>query len=301
MQIKDFTSEVENKGILCVNDEPMCKHTTFHIGGNADVFITASSAEQVKTIISAADKYNVPLFCIGRGSNLLVSDKGIEGAVISLAGINDISVKGNRITAGAGVPLSALCIAAREASLSGIEFAFGIPGSVGGALFMNAGAYGGEMSNVVVSAECVDKTGNIRTLSHDEMALGYRTSIFKDEELLIISVTVELEKAEKADIAALMEKYASSRKEKQPLESPSAGSTFKRPQGHFAGALIESSNLKGTCCGGAQVSTKHAGFVINKGNATCADVRELIKKIQDTVLEHDGVKLETEVIFVGRE
>lgn len=300
MQLEAFISEVENKGISCVTGEPMACHTTFRIGGKADVFVTVSNGTELSFVIKTARQCGVPVFCIGKGSNLLVSDKGIEGAVISLAGMNEIKADGNRVTAGAGASLSALCITARDASLSGLEFAYGIPGSVGGALFMNAGAYGGEMSQVVVSAECVDENGEYRTVSADEMELGYRTSVFKRGGLFITSVTIELISGDKAEIAAKMQELTARRKEKQPLEYPSAGSTFKRPQGYFAGALIEKNGLKGVSCGGARVSEKHAGFVINGGGACCADVLGLIKKIQKTVFENDGVMLETEVLFVGR-
>lgn len=301
MQLEAFIAEVENKGISCVRGEPMARHTTFRIGGNADVFITVSKTEQLSFALKAARRYEVPVFCIGRGSNLLVSDKGIAGAVISLAGMNEITVEGDRIICGAGASLSALCVAARDASLSGLEFAFGIPGSVGGALFMNAGAYGGEMSQAVVSAECVGENGEYRTVELGEMELGYRTSIFKRGGLYITSVAVRLIPAERSEITAKMEELTARRKEKQPLEYPSAGSTFKRPEGHFAGALIEKNGLKGTCCGGARVSEKHAGFVINSGGASCNDVLGLIEKVQNTVLRNDGVMLEPEVLFVGRE
>ena len=301
MQLNAFTAEVEREGIVCRLQEPMKNHTTFRIGGNADVFVKVSSTRELKTVLNKAKEFSVPLFCIGKGSNLLVSDKGIEGAVVSLCGLDKIQVDGNRLTSGAGATLSALCGAAKDASLTGLEFAYGIPGSVGGALYMNAGAYGGEMSQTVVSAECMTAEGEIKTLCLEQMELGYRTSIFKNENLFILSVTFRLEKGEKQKISAKMNELIGKRKEKQPLDFPSAGSTFKRPEGFFAGALIEQNGLKGVCCGGAEVSEKHAGFIINKSNATSADVCSLIKKVQDTVFQKDGVKLETEVMFVGRE
>lgn len=300
MQLEAFISEVENKGISCVKDEEMACRTTFRIGGKADVFVNVSNSEELVFVLKSAQKNDVPVFCIGRGSNLLVSDNGIEGAVISLRSINEITTNGNCIRCGAGASLSSLCIAARDASLSGLEFAFGIPGSVGGALFMNAGAYGGEMSQVVVSAECVDKNGNVLTIPLSEMELGYRTSVFKKGGMFITYITVELASGNKEEITAKMEELTARRKDKQPLEYPSAGSTFKRPEGYFAGALIEKNGLKGASCGGARVSEKHAGFVINGGDATCADVLDLIKKVQKTVLDNDGVLLEPEVLFVGR-
>ncbi len=281
-------------------DEPMSAHTTFKIGGNADIMINVPDTKDLCDVVSNAKKYGVPYFILGKGSNLLVSDSGIEGAVISLSAMCGVSVSGETITCGAGAPLTALCVAARDAGLTGIEFAFGIPGSVGGALFMNAGAYGGEMSQVVLSAECVDRDGNVVVIGRDDMALGYRTSIFKQNGFIITSVTVGLKKGDITKIGAEMQELMGRRKDKQPLEYPSAGSTFKRPVGNFAGALIEKNNLKGVGVGAAEVSVKHAGFVINKGGATCEDVKALMKKIQQTVLENDGVRLEPEVIFVGR-
>ena len=300
MQLNAFIAEVESKGIAFTLNEPMHQHTTFRIGGNADVFIKVAKTDELCAVLCAAQKYCVPIFFLGRGSNLLVSDDGIEGAVVSLGGMNDIKVLGNKIVCGAGASLSAVCVAARDNSLTGLEFAFGIPGSIGGALFMNAGAYGGEMSQVIKSAECVDSDGNITTLTAEQMSLGYRTSIFKRGGLYITEVTLELKKGDRQAISTQMEELTARRKEKQPLEFPSAGSTFKRPEGYFAGALIEKNGLKGLSVGAAQVSEKHAGFVINKGGASCKDVCALIEKIQQRVLEADGVLLETEVLKTGR-
>lgn len=288
-------------GVKYTLDEPMCNHTTFKIGGNADIMINVADTKSLCDVVTSAKNCGVPYFIIGKGSNLLVSDDGIEGAVISVSEISDIKISGNRLVCGAGANLAAVCVAARDAGLSGLEFAFGIPGSVGGALYMNAGAYGGEMSQVVTGAECVAPDGTVISVSKDEMALGYRTSAFKEKGLIITSVTFELECGDVGEINATMQELLSRRKDKQPLEYPSAGSTFKRPVGHFAGALIEKNNLKGVGVGAAEVSVKHAGFVINKGGATCKDVRALIKEIQRVVLENDGVQLETEVIFVGRQ
>ncbi len=288
-------------GVKYALDEPMCNHTTFKIGGNADIMINVADTKSLCDVISSAKACGVPYFILGKGSNLLVSDDGIDGAVISVSDISDIKISGNTVVCGAGANLAAVCIQSRDAGLTGLEFAFGIPGSVGGALYMNAGAYGGEMSQVVVGAECVDRDGNVISVSKDEMSLGYRTSAFKEKGLIITSVTFELEYGNREEINAKMQELLSRRKDKQPLEYPSAGSTFKRPVGHFAGALIEKNNLKGVGVGAAEVSVKHAGFVINKGGATCKDVQALIKKIQKTVFENDGIKLETEVIFVGRQ
>lgn len=281
--------------------EPMNKHTSFKTGGEADIFINVHSAEELSYLCETARALEVPVFILGKGSNLLVSDKGIEGAVISLSGLDEIIVEGNKITVGAGASLSALCVAAEKASLSGLEFAYGIPGSVGGALFMNAGAYGGEMRDVVTSAEYLTPEGESRQISADEMALGYRTSIFKSNQNIITSVSFTLKEDSSEEIRARMTDFMDRRKSKQPLEYPSAGSTFKRPEGYFAGALIEQNNLKGVSVGGAMVSEKHAGFVINYDNATTDDILKLIGHIKATVLNNNGVTLETEVIFVGRQ
>lgn len=280
--------------------EVMKNHTSFKIGGKADYFVSVHNTEQLKAVITKAQELEMPYFILGKGSNLLVSDKGIDGAVIDLLNFNEITVEGDCITAGAGASLAQVCTKACEQSLTGLEFAYGIPGTVGGGLYMNAGAYGGELSQVVESALCMDSEGNTETLEVSQMQLGYRTSVFKQNGKIITSVTFKLKKGEKEKIKSEMEEIISRRKQKQPLEYASAGSTFKRPEGHFAGALIEKNNLKGVSVGGAQVSEKHAGFVINRGGATCEDVKCLMKKITDTVLEQDGVKLEPEVIFVGR-
>ena len=251
--------------------------------------------------MSLTKEFNLPLLLLGKGSNLLVSDKGIAGVVISLDGLDSVTVDGDTVTCGAGASLRAVCLAAQKSSLSGLEFAYGIPGTVGGALYMNAGAYGGEMSQVVVSATALDRDGNIKLFTPEQMKLGYRVSAFKNTDLIITSVTLKLKHGNADEIKAAMDDFFSRRRDKQPLEFPSAGSTFKRPEGYFAGALIEKNNLKGASVGGAQVSQKHAGFVINTGDATCCQVKELIKIIQDTVRENNGVELETEVIYIGKE
>lgn len=281
--------------------EPMNRHTSFKIGGPADMFITVSSVEQLVSVINKAVELDVNCFILGKGSNILASDNGIEGAVISLAGINDISVSGDEIRCGAGLSLSELCITAAENGLSGLEFAYGIPGTVGGGLFMNAGAYGGEMSDVVKEAEYISFDGKKGVISAEEMQLGYRTSIFKNSNMIITAVTFKLSFADKTEIRSKMDDFLHRRKDKQPLDFPSGGSTFKRPEGYFAGSLIEKNGLKGKTVGGAMVSEKHAGFVINYNNASGKDVKELIKIVKETVLKSDGVNLEPEIIFVGRE
>ena len=280
--------------------EPMSTHTSFKIGGPADIFITPDSEDKLSEVIKKCSELKTPYFILGKGSNVLVSDRGIEGAVISMSRMNEITVNGDKITCLAGAALSEVCRTALNSSLSGLEFAYGIPGSVGGALYMNAGAYGGEMSDIAESACYVTENGEQGCISACDMALGYRTSVFKNGGMIITSVTLCLHKGEKSEIEEKMNDYISRRREKQPLEYPSAGSIFKRPKGYFAGALIEKNGLKGYKSGGAMVSEKHAGFVINCGNASAMDVKNVIDKVKKTVLEADGVALEPEVILVGK-
>lgn len=301
MDFKAFEEYCKTQKIEYRLNEPMNLHTSFKIGGPADIFISVCNKEQLANVILKLKELEIPYFILGKGSNLLVSDKGIEGAVISTLNMNDISVDGEYVTADTGASLASVCITAMENGLSGLEFAFGIPGAVGGALYMNAGAYGGEMSQAVVSAEYIDKGGNVKRIKTEDMRLGYRTSIFKTEEMIITSVTFKLIKDDRKQIKAAMDDFLLRRKTKQPLEYPSAGSTFKRPEGYFAGALIEKNNLKGVSVGGAMVSKKHAGFIINYNNATCSDVTLLMQKVSDTVYINDGVRLCPEVILVGRE
>ena len=291
---------LDNK-ITFKKNEIMKNHTSFKIGGKADYFVECKTTECLKATVDAAKSFGLPYFVLGKGSNLLVSDKGIRGVVVSLALFDDINVCGEQIVVGAGASLAKLCTVAMENSLAGLEFAYGIPGSVGGALYMNAGAYGGEVSQVVASATVLDKQGNIKEIALKDMQLGYRTSVFKTNGDIILSVKFALRLGDKAKIKAAMDDFMARRKAKQPLEYPSAGSTFKRPTGYYAGALIEQNNLKGAAVGGAMVSEKHAGFVIYFDNATANDVKELMKKVQNTILENNGVELEPEVIFVGEE
>lgn len=282
-------------------NEPMKEHTSFKIGGPADYFVNLKNVESLIKVLNQVNLLKLPYYIIGKGSNLLVSDDGIDGVVISLLGINKIIVDGDILTADCGCNLANVCQIAMEHGLEGLEFAYGIPGSVGGALYMNAGAYGGEMSQVVVSAEYVSADGKLQgVLSLDDMKLGYRTSIFNSCDKIITRVVFKLKKGNCDKIKEKMDDFLSRRKDKQPLNFPSAGSTFKRPVGNFAGALIEKNNLKGYSVGGAMVSEKHAGFVINFDNASCNDVKQLIKYVSDTVYNADSVTLEPEVIFVGR-
>ena len=293
--IIDYCKE-NNIRFLC--DEPLALHTSFRIGGNADVFLYADNVDALSGVLGVLNKNKIPFMVIGRGSNLLFNDNGVRGVIISLEEMKAISLKGNTVTALSGAHLSAVCNFAAENSLSGLEFAYGIPASVGGALYMNAGAYGGEMKNVVVSALCMNYNGEIIKIDAKDMSLSYRSSIFKSKDYIVLSADFVLENGVKENILKEMNSIISKRKEKQPLEYPSAGSTFKRPEGYFAGALIEQNNLKGVSVGGAQVSEKHAGFIINKNNATCEDVLNLIEKVKATVYEKDSVMLEREVILI---
>ncbi len=301
MDIKAFEEFCTNEKIEYRTEEPMRNHTSFKIGGPASLFIEPKNTDELCLLMTAIKKFEIPYFVIGNGSNILVSDKGIEGAVISLSKINSIEVNGEYITAGAGASLAGVCAAARDNSLSGLEFAYGIPGCAGGSLYMNAGAYNGEISQAVDSCKFITSEGITEEISKNDMNFGYRKSIFRGSDMIITSVKYRLKKGDKEKINALMEDYMEKRKAKQPLEFPSAGSTFKRPEGNFAGALIEKNNLKGVTVGGAMVSPKHAGFLINCGSATCEDVKKLIELVKETVFKADGVMLEPEIIFVGKE
>ncbi len=299
MENKSFFEAITEKKIEIKENVSLKELTTFKIGGNAEIFVSVKDADEVAYVMKKVKEYKLPLFVLGKGSNLLVSDKGVKGVVLNMCGFDGVRFEENNVVCKAGLYLQKLCTLALERGLSGLEFAFGIPGSVGGALYMNAGAYGGEIKDCVVSAKCIDQNGNTLVLSRDEMALGYRTSVFKNSGYIITEVTFSLKEDDKEQIKARMNDFMSRRKDKQPLEFASAGSTFKRPEGHFAGALIEKNGLKGLSVGDAAVSEKHAGFVINKGNAKSEDVKELIEIIKKTVYENDGVMLEPEVIFVG--
>lgn len=281
-------------------NENMSKHTSFKIGGCADIYICPHSKEELKEIILLAKKENIPFYVVGNGSNLLVSDEGVKGAVISTLKLNKIKVTDDTIYAEAGASLTAVCLAARDASLTGLEFAYGIPGSIGGALFMNAGAYDGEMSFITTLAESITPLGESVSRNTEELKLGYRHSIYRENGEIITGVTLKLKKGDKEKISDRMTELMVKRKTSQPLDFPSAGSTFKRPKGGFAAALIDECGLKGRSIGGAEVSTKHAGFVINKEDATAKDVLALIEIIKNEVSEKKNITLEPEVIFVGR-
>lgn len=278
-------------------DEPMSKHTTFKIGGNAKVVAYPSNEEQISQIVKFTKENEIRLLTVGNGSNLLVADEGIDACVMILddhfAGIKLIDDE--TIFALSGTLLIKVCRFAYENGLSGLEFAYGIPGSCGGGAFMNAGAYGGEMKDVMFRCSHIDQNGDRGFLEGDDMRLGYRHSAYYDNGCIITGVYLKLKKADKAEIKSKMDDFMSRRREKQPLEYPSAGSTFKRPEGYFAGTLIEECNLKGKRVGGAEVSEKHAGFVINKGNATCKDVLDLCELVSDTIKKEKGVSLEMEI------
>lgn len=287
------------KKINCeyAQNEPMSQHTTFKIGGNASLVVYPESETQISEIVKAAKQAGIRLITIGNGSNLLVDDDGIDACVMILdEHFSDIKlIDEETIYASAGAMLIKVCRFAYENGLSGLEFAYGIPGTCGGGAFMNAGAYGGEMKDVLVKCSHIDKDGNIGCLENDDLKLSYRHSAYYDNDCIITGLYLKLKKGNKAEIKEKMDDLISRRRNKQPLEFPSAGSTFKRPDGYFAGALIEECGLRGRSAGGAQVSEKHCGFVINKGGATCKDVLELCKICSDTVYDKKGVKLEMEI------
>lgn len=290
----------EIMGCEARQNEPMSKHTSFKIGGNADAYIKVNNLSKLSTILKECQDSDVDYMILGNGSNLLVSDEGIRGAVIRLDGdFRKITlVDDTTIFCGAGATLAYLCKFALNCGLSGLEFAWGIPGTVGGAVFMNAGAYDGEMKDVVHSVSHISPNGEIGRTEKDDLRFGYRTSIYRSNNMIITGITIKLKKGNPDEIRAKMDDYMLRRSTKQPLEYPSAGSVFKRPEGNFAGALIEQCGLKGKLCGGAQVSEKHAGFIINKSNATAKDVRELITQIQKTVSDKTGYNLECELIIL---
>lgn len=301
MKVDSLAALSEKLKIKYSINEPMALHTSFKIGGNADIFICPETTEQLTEILKTAKSENIPCFILGKGSNLLVSDNGIEGAVVSTLSMQQIIlVNEDVIMAEAGASLASVCRFARDNGLTGLEFAYGIPASVGGALYMNAGAYGGDMSTVVKKAASLTANLDLVYRNVENMGLAYRKSIYEENGEIVTAVVFKLELGDKEKIAAEMETIMAKRIKSQPLDYPSAGSTFKRPEGYYAAALIDECGLKGLSVGGAEVSKKHAGFVINKGKATCNDVLQLIGKIQNIVKEKRSVNLETEVIHIGR-
>lgn len=304
MDIKHITqllAEVVDKDNV-KNYVPMAEHTSFKIGGPADILVTPKTAQQIAKIIEISKTERVPIFIMGNGSNLIVREKGIRGITVKLFdNFGAYEVEGTVIKAHAGILLSNLSNIAYQNGLTGLEFASGIPGTLGGAIAMNAGAYGGEMKDVVVKTEYIDKDGNIKSVEADEHCFGYRTSFIQKEGGIVLSSELKLKAGDKNQIKALMDDLCKRRNEKQPLKMPSAGSVFKRPEGYFAGKLIEDCGLRGYSIGGAQVSGMHCGFIVNKGNAVAGDVIALIELIKRTVKNKFGVDLETEVKIVGEE
>lgn len=281
-------------------NEPMKNHTTFKIGGPAQYYVTPESVTQIQEVVSLCRDMNIPLHVIGNGSNILVGDDGVDGVVLALFNtFSDYEIKDNVITAQAGMSLIKLAVIALREGLTGLEFASGIPGSVGGAVYMNAGAYDGQMKDVVTSVTVLDEAGNIRILGRNELDMGYRTSAVAKHNMIVLQVIIELKAGDKEQIKDRMNQLSELRKQKQPLEYPSAGSTFKRPEGYFAGKLIADAGLKGYSIGGAAVSEKHAGFVVNMGGATAKDVVELTDYIKKRIIEQFGVTLELEIKKIG--
>lgn len=280
--------------------EPMREHTTFKIGGPADVYVIPRSIEDLARIHRVCSDTLTPMRIVGNGSDLLIADSGVRGVVVQvLDNLSEITIEGNVVRVQAGATNREVAQAALEAGLSGFEFAAGIPGTIGGAAIMNAGAYGGEFRDVCIELTCVDSEGDFVTVSRDAADWSYRHSMMSDEGYVVAEAVLELTPADPAGIKATMDDLQARREEKQPLEMPSAGSTFKRPEGYFAGKLIQDSDLMGVSVGGAQVSTKHAGFVVNAGDATAADVLGLIRHVQETVKDRFGVDLEPEVRMWG--
>ena len=297
----DKLSNIIEKDSILV-DEPMSRHITFRVGGSADFFVTPGTKEEVRDAVRVCKEEKMPYYIIGNGSNLLVSDKGYRGVIIQIyKEMNEVTVEGDIIKAQAGALLSGIAAKALAAELTGFEFASGIPGTIGGACVMNAGAYGGEMKDVLESVTVLTGEGEILKISREDLELGYRTSVIARKGYVVLEATLKLEHGEGAKIKAYMDELKEKRVTKQPLEYPSAGSTFKRPEGHFAGKLIEDAGLRGFQVGGAQVSEKHCGFVINRDHATAADIMELMRQVQIRVKENSGVDLEPEVKMLGDE
>ena len=306
-------------------DEPMSRHISFRVGGPADLFLRVGDTAELEKVLGILQTAGVPYFFLGKGTNLLVGDRGYRGAVITFTGVKSqpltdttkelpaieagefseaapldtVCIAGEEITAGAGASLTRVAVMARDNGLSGLEFAAGIPGSVGGGLVMNAGAYDGEMRQVVKNARLLMPDGKILTVSDNDLRFGYRKSLLKEIPAVALQVTFRLTPKEPSAITEKMQDFANRRLAKQPLEYPSAGSTFKRPEGHFAGQLIEEAGLRGYTVGGAGVSEKHCGFVVNRDNASAAEIRQVIEDVQTKVLAHSGIRLEREVIFLG--
>ena len=299
MELYKALCEISGEGNV-LKDEPMKMHTTFRIGGPADYFIQPSKIEEIRRIVAVCRECSTPYYIMGNGSNLLVGDKGFRGVIVQVfKQMSDVYADGERVYAQAGALLSKTAAVACEASLTGMEFASGIPGTLGGALRMNAGAYGGEIKDVLLDAQVLTQDGEFLTLTAEELELSYRHSCIFEKNYVVVSARFAFEKGDADQIRGRMDELAKARREKQPLEFPSAGSTFKRPEGYFAGKLIQDAGLKGYTVGGAQVSEKHSGFVINRGGATAEEVVFLIKQVQKKVMKQFNVMMQPEVRFIG--
>jgi len=283
-------------------NEPMSKHTTMRVGGPVDIMVLPNTIEEITDVINYAKENNIPIKVIGNGSNMIVSDLGIEGIVVKLTcNMSNVNICGETVTCTAGASMPKTAVIARQNSLAGFEFACGIPGTIGGGVKMNAGAYGGQISDVLVSCKYLDENLNVKEIENKDMNYSYRHSIFIDNpNYIVLEATFKLNKGNMEEIESKMQENNTSRKTKQPYEYPSAGSVFRRPEGYFVGKLVQDAGLRGVSVGGAQVSEKHTGFIINKDNATCEDLKKLIELVQKTVKEKFGVELKTEVEFVGR-
>ena len=292
------------KDFLCkysfsfVENESLKKHTTMKVGGNADFIVYPKNAEEVSMLISFLNKENIRYYILGNGSNVMFSDEGFKGVIIKSEKLNDIKIDGNKIYFGAGVSMTKAAKTAVENSLSGIEYCYGIPGNIGGGLYMNAGAYSGEISSKLISIDYVDENGEIKTISAKDCDYGYRHSVFMSRRRFILGGLFQFEYGNKAELKRFCEEIMQKRISKQPLDMPSAGSSFKRPAGYFAAALIDECGLKGKTIGGAQVSEKHAGFIVNKGDATCKDITALADYVENEVYKKTGIKIEKEMIIV---
>ncbi len=297
---KDLFSKIYKESQIQI-DAKMSEHIYFKVGGPVDILLTPNTSKQIQETITICKENNIPFYVMGNGSNLLVKDGGIRGVVIKLCELNTIERMGNEIKAGCGALLKDVSAEATKASLTGFQFACGIPGSVGGAVFMNAGAYDGEISFVIKEAEVLDDNQEIRIVSKDELNLGYRTSLVMEKGYVVLSATFALEFGDQEKIQSRVDELTTRREDRQPLEYPSAGSTFKRPEGYFAGKLIQDAGLKGFTIGGASVSEKHAGFVINKENGTAKDVLGVIHHVQEEVKRQFGVDLHPEVRILGED
>lgn len=299
-KLLDFEKTAQDARLKTKRNEPMSAHTTFKVGGCCDIMVFPNSIESVCSLIRRVNELGLDYYILGNGSNVLFSDNGYRGVIITLGSdFSDMSAEGDTITASAGTSLKKVCLKALESGLTGLEFAYGIPGTVGGAVYMNAGAYGGEMKDVVTEVTCVNSRGEIVTRSASELNFAYRSSRFCDSGEVILSAVFKLQKGDYSAIKSRMDELMERRKSRQPLEYPSAGSTFKRPEGTYAGLVIEQSGLKGYTVGGAQISEKHANFVINKGGATAGDIIKLISDVQKQVKEKTGFELECEVRIIG--